>query len=52
MVDLPVHENEDSELTSEQEDELAESIAEIARGEFISGHEMLEQLRRMREQQT
>lgn len=37
------------ELTPEQEDAIEESIAEIERGEFISGEEMLERLRQMRE---
>ena len=35
------------ELTPEQEDAIEESIAEIERGEGISGEEMLAQLRAM-----
>ena len=34
------------ELTPEEEEELLESIAEIERGEFISGAQLLERLRR------
>jgi hypothetical protein len=34
------------ELTPEEEEELLESIAEIERGEFISGEQLLERLRR------
>jgi hypothetical protein len=33
-------------LTPEEEDELLESIASIERGEFVSGEELLERLRR------
>jgi hypothetical protein len=39
-------EEEAFELTSEEEDELLESIAEIERGDFISGEQLLERLRR------
>ena len=38
--------NETFELTSEDEAELLESIAAIERGEFISGEQLLERLRR------
>ena len=34
------------ELTPGEEQELLESIAEIERGEFVSGEELLERLRR------
>ena len=34
------------EITPEEEEELLESIAEIERGEFISGDQLLERLRR------
>ena len=34
------------ELTAEEEEELLESIAEIERGEFVSGEQLLERLRR------
>ena len=34
------------DLTSEEEEELLESIAEIERGEFVSGEQVLERLRR------
>ena len=34
------------ELTPEEEEELLDSIAEIERGEFLSGEEVLERLRR------
>ena len=34
------------ELTPEEESEILESIASIARGEFISGEQLLERLRR------
>ncbi len=33
-------------LTPEEENELLESIASIERGEFVSGEELLERLRR------
>ena len=38
--------SETFELTREEEDELLESIASIERGEFVSGDELLERLRR------
>ena len=38
-----------AELTPEQEAALDEAMAEIDRGEFITGDEMLDQLRAMRE---
>ena len=34
------------ELTAEEEEELLESIGEIERGEFVSGEQLLERLRR------
>ena len=39
-------EDEAFDLTPEEEDELLESIAEIERGEFVSGEQVLERLRR------
>jgi hypothetical protein len=33
-------------LTPEEEDELLESIASIERGDFVSGQDLLERLRR------
>ncbi len=38
--------DETFELTAEEEAELLESIAEIERGAFITGEELLERLRR------
>jgi hypothetical protein len=38
--------DETFELTSEEENELLESIAAIERGEFVSGEQLLERLRR------
>lgn len=38
--------DETFELTSEEETELLESIAAIERGEFITGEQLLERLRR------
>jgi hypothetical protein len=34
------------ELTPEEEEELLESIQQIERGEFVSGEQLLERLRR------
>ena len=34
------------ELTPKEEDELLDSIAQIERGEFVSGDQLLERLRR------
>ncbi len=34
------------ELTPEEEDDLLDSIAQIERGEFVSGEQLLERLRR------
>lgn len=46
-VTILLREDEESfELTPEEEEELLESIAEIERGEFISGEQLLERLRR------
>ena len=38
--------DETFELTADEEAELIASIAQIERGEFISGEELLERLRR------
>ncbi len=38
--------NETFELAPEEEDELLESIAAIERGEYVSGEQVLERLRR------
>jgi len=38
--------SETFELTPEEEDEILESIASIERGEFVSGEQLLERLRR------
>jgi hypothetical protein len=38
--------SETFELTPEEEDELLESIASIERGDFVSGQDLLERLRR------
>ena len=35
------------ELTSEEEEELLESIAQIERGEFTTGEQLLDRLRRL-----
>ena len=35
------------ELTPEEEAELLDSIAQIERGEFVSGEQLLERLRRL-----
>ena len=35
------------DLTPEEEEELLASIAEIERGEFVSGEQLLERLRRV-----
>ena len=35
------------ELTSEEEKELLESIAQIERGEFVTGEQLLERLHRL-----
>ena len=37
---------EEFELAPEEEDELLDSIAQIERGEFVSGEQLLERLRR------
>ena len=39
-------EDETFELTAEEETEILESIAAIERGEFITGEQLLERLRR------
>jgi len=38
--------DEKFELTPEEEEELLESIQQIERGEFVSGEQLLERLRR------
>ena len=38
--------NESFDLTADEEAELLESIAAIERGEFVSGDQLLERLRR------
>jgi len=46
-VTVLLREDEEAfELTPEEEEELLESIAEIERGKFISGEQLLERLRR------
>ena len=35
------------DLTSQEEEELLESIARIERGEFVTGEQLLERLRRL-----
>ncbi|HEV7427152.1 MAG TPA: hypothetical protein VGQ46_12360 [Thermoanaerobaculia bacterium] len=40
------------EVMPEQEDALEESIAQIARGEFVTAKELLEELRAIRERQS
>ena len=46
-VTVVLREDEEAfELTPEEEEELLESIAEIERGEFVSGEQVLERLRR------
>jgi hypothetical protein len=46
-VTVLLRENSETfELTPEEEDEILESIAAIERGEFISGEQLLERLRR------
>jgi hypothetical protein len=35
------------DLTSQEEEELLESIAQIERGEFVTGEQLLERLRRL-----
>ena len=35
------------DLTSQEEEELLESIAQIERGEFVTGEQLLEPLRRL-----
>lgn len=43
---VPREDNETFELASDDEAELLESIAAIERGEFISGEQLVERLRR------
>ena len=46
-VTVVLREDEEAfELTPEEEEELLESIADIERGEFMSGEQLLERLRR------
>jgi predicted transcriptional regulator len=44
----PVTEEEEYDPTEEQEASIAASIAEVERGEFVDGDEMLAELRRRR----
>lgn len=46
-VTVVLRDNEEAfELTPGEEDELLDSIAQIERGEFVSGEQLLERLRR------
>ena len=46
-VTVVLRDNEEAfELTPEEEDELLDSITQIERGEFVSGEQLLERLRR------
>lgn len=46
-VTVLVREDQETfELSAEEEAELLESLAEIERGEFVSGEQVLERLRR------
>ena len=46
-VTVVLREDEEAfELTPEEEDELLQSIAEIERGKFVSGEQLLKRLRR------
>jgi hypothetical protein len=46
-VTVVLREDEEAfELTPDEEEELLESIADIERGEFMSGEQLLERLRR------
>lgn len=48
IVTVVLRDDEEAfELTSEEEKELLESIADIERGEFVSGEQLLERLRRL-----
>ena len=46
-VTVVLREDEAFEPTPEEEAELLESIAAIERGEFVSGEQLLERLRRL-----
>ena len=47
IVTVVLRDNEEAfELTPGEEDELLDSIAQIERGEFVSGEQLLERLRR------
>ena len=48
MTIVVLRDNEEApfELTPEEEEELLDSIAQIERGEFVSGEQLLERLRR------
>lgn len=47
IVSVLLREDEDTfELSPEEEEELLESIAQIERGELVSGEQLLERLRR------
>jgi hypothetical protein len=46
-VTVVLREDEEAfELTPDEEDELLDSIAQIERGEFVSGEQLLDRLRR------
>ncbi len=48
IVTVVLRDDEEAfELTPGEEEELLESIADIERGEFVSGEELLERLRRL-----
>jgi hypothetical protein len=49
MANLPLDDKEES-LTPEQEAALQESIDEIARGEYVTAAELLNELRAIRNQ--
>jgi predicted transcriptional regulator len=49
MKQLPAETEEVVELTPEQEGALEESIAQIARGEFVTAKELFDELRAIRE---
>lgn len=46
-VTVVLRDDEAFDLTPEEEKELLESIAEIERGEFVTGEQLLERLRRL-----
>ena len=47
-VTVVLRDDEESfDLTHEEEEELLESIAQIERGEFVTGEQLLDRLRRL-----